>query len=706
MEYRGFTLDRFQQEAVEYIEQDDSVLIAAPTGTGKTLVADYLTEKVIKSGKEIIYTAPVKALSNQKYREYSALLGKNRVGLVTGDLVINREAPLRIMTTEILRNMLLQGRHEGQPGDGEPMSLPPSHLDRLEAVVIDEIHYMDDPSRGTVWEELLIYLPNDIRILGLSATLSNLNELADWLTEIRQTSVRVVREDERAVPLNIQMASRETDIVTPNAYEKAFSKWQRGELDDDDGRRTKHADVIDMLPDSSFPALYFIFSRKMVEKLASALARGKLGHRLGKLAKRDAIEKRIEQFEDKHPDVLTQSAKIMLRKGIGFHHAGVHVSLKAFVEKLYEERLLNVLYCTSTFALGINMPARTVIFDSLTKYNGEEIAPLKIREFMQMAGRAGRRGIDKEGDVVIRQNFDDFEESRPLLHRLMSNESEPITSSFNLSFYSVVNLLERYDTEDIKTLLHRSFKAYRRRQKAQRLERKVDDVQSKLDGQQDQNYEITGDNLQKQRWKRAALKRKLVEARRPQLWENFQKKISFLRAHNYIDEHDALNDPAHILKHIKIEEIFVTELILSGTLEDLEPNRLYGVMCGLVMGLPRRAKVKKPEDDAWWQLFEQINSIFEKDIIANAEKLVNRETTFTPEVMPLAERWAEGEDLQMILDDIDNPTDLSGDLVSGFRRAKDLVGQLLDVYRDDDQKRDALHSVIQRVSRDEVEVLS
>ena len=228
MKYRGLTLDRFQEEAIRSIDDGRSVLVSAPTGTGKTLIADYLIEQTLGADRQIIYTAPIKALSNQKYREYVRAFGEDKVGLVTGDLVINPWAPLRIMTTEILRNILLQ--ESADLTNDETLVAAEAtirDLERLDAVIIDEIHFLDDPERGTVWEELLIYLPHDIRILGLSATLSNLDEFADWLAETRDTDIAVVKEFERAVPLAFHIASVETKRLTPKAYEKRFKTWSQ-----------------------------------------------------------------------------------------------------------------------------------------------------------------------------------------------------------------------------------------------------------------------------------------------------------------------------------------------------------------------------------------------------------------------------------------------------------------------------------------------
>ena len=727
MKYRGLTLDRFQEEAIEYIENDRSVLVAAPTGTGKTLIADYLIEEILEDGGEVVYTAPVKALSNQKYREYVERHGRDNVGLITGDLVINRNAPLRIMTTEILRNVLLEGgmapvstgqslnaadseserdSSEEEEELGTPTELELPRLEDLKAVIIDEIHFLDDRDRGTVWEELLIYLPSRVRILGLSATLSNLGEFAEWLSDIRETDVEVVREEERAVPLEFRLASRDTGVVDIQEYDRAYDTWL--EHGAHDTQMTKHVDVLEMLPKENFPALFFIFSRSLVERLAFGLSKSRLAGQFHDMSKHQELEEHLDRFEQEHPDVLTGTQKSMYRKGIAAHHAGLHVALKALVEELYEAKLLNIVYCTSTFALGINMPARTVVFDSLMKYNGRDFVPLTVREFMQMGGRAGRRGIDPVGEIVIRQDFKDYDEVRDLLDRLLSDKSEPVTSSFNLSFHSVVNLLANHSEERIKLLLERSFKAFQRSQNAAELRVELEELEEELEEEKEQRGTPTPSDLvdmRRDRRKVASVRRQLAEQERPQLWEEFQRKVTFLRSHGYIDDDNQLLARAEVLRHIKFEEIFLTELVMQGLLEDREPDELFGVLCGLVHSLPRKARVDKPEDDKWWEIFSDINAVFSSEIVQNAAELTDSEAVFTPEMMPLGERWARGESLQDILRKIHHKTDLSGGLVGAFRRAKDLVGQLREVHSDDPERRSEYAKLIRSVSRDEVQVL-
>ena len=714
MVYRGLKLDPFQRQAINYIEEGKSVLVAAPTGTGKTLIADYLIEEVLDEGGEVIYTAPVKALSNQKYREYCAFFGRDKVGLITGDLVINRDAPIRIMTTEILRNMLLEGprmleEFGAQIDDDDetaavdaysPSDVILPDLANLQAVIIDEIHFLDDEDRGTVWEELLIYLPSSIRILGLSATLSNLEEFADWLTEIRESKVEVVLETERAVPLQLRVGCKDTGLVDRKTFEREYVRWRKKRKHQKKkGRRgrgdqTRHIDLLKMLSDDDLPALYFIYSRKMVETLATKLSRHGHGKRLNKRRDRDDIDEHLKAFDKRHPEVLSHDLRRMYRRGIAFHHAGLHVGLKALVEELYEARLIRVLYCTSTFALGINMPARTVIFDSLTKFNGTEFVPLSIREFMQMAGRAGRRGIDPVGTVVVRQDFQFYGEVRKVFKRLLTDISEPVESAFNLSFHSVVNLVDRFDEKSIRYMLNQSFKAYQDAQMARAVEAQIAEIEERAAGDEG-----------KERKKLATLRRELSLLERPRLWENFSRKVSFLKRHGYLQPDNSLNAPAQILSHIKIEEVFVTELLVNGVFEDRTADELFGMMVGLVQTLPRQARVFMPSDEKWFDIFDEMTAVYESSIVAESEELMDRESTYTPELMPLGERWAKGDSLADILQEIQCRTDLSGDLVGGFRRAKDLVSQIRQVHRDDEERWKELTELLRRVSRDEVQVL-
>jgi len=662
MKYRGLELDRFQADAFDYLKRGHSVLVSAPTGTGKTLVADMIIEERLKAGREVIYTAPVKALSNQKYRDYVAAFGEEKVGLVTGDQVIRHEAPLRIMTTEILRNMLLVGER----------------LDHLATVVIDEIHFLDDPERGTVWEEVLIYLPTNVQILGLSATLSNLDQFADWLGTVRDAEVAVVHEDRRAVPLRIALANRHVPPSNLRQFASHHARRfggkggkrgrnfnrRRGRKPPKKGKRekpTQHHELIAGLEPDLLPCLYFVYSRRTCEQYARELTRRREGY----LTEEESAEvlAQLEAFEELHPQVLHSDLAQGLLRGIAFHHAGLHVHLKGLVEGLYEQRLIHVLYCTTTFALGINMPARTVVFNDTQRYDGRGYSPLTVREFMQMAGRAGRRGIDNNGHAVVRLEFDDFRSQRPLLERLLAGDPEPVRSSFNLSFNSVVNLLAAYDEPTLRDLLGRSFLSYQ-------------------------------------------LSRRRKKKRGDEVWNAFLRKKALLQEIGYLDDDATFHAGAAALQHIQIEEIFATEMVLSGLLEGLPEPHLFATLVSMVCDPGPSVRLPRPAGPLR-RLEREIAHIRRSDPVLRGEREQSEAATFCPEMLPIGADWYDGKSLIDILDLLDTSSDVAGILVNGFRRAKDLAGQLRDVYKlaEDEVMLRRLKDVIETVSRDEVEVV-
>jgi superfamily II RNA helicase len=445
-----------------------------------------------------------------------------------------------------------------------------------------------------------------------------------------------------------------------------------------------------------FPALYFIYSRKLTEKLAYELLDRDPSPiaPLAAQARRD-LNGVLDAFEDDHPEVLTPRLRALYSIGVASHHAGLHVALKSLVERLYEMRLLRVLYCTSTFALGVNMPARTVIFDALTKFNGTDVVPLTVREFMQIAGRSGRRGIDDAGDVVVRMDFSTFGDQSSVWRTLTQDSSEPVNSSFNLSFHSVVNLLGRLSEDEIRLVVDKSFRAYQDGVFAE-------DLRAELDGVLACAPRNPGRDNQRQV---AGLRRRLVEADRPRLWEQFQRKVSFLRQFDYIDHHNQLLGPGLILRQIHFAEVLVTELIMEGFVVEFSGSQLFGALCGLVQTLPKAVKVHRPDRGQWRVVEERLLDVLNSDVVVGAERMTGVTLEFCPELMSLGSRWSEGASLAELLDDVRSPTDISGDLVGAFRRAKDLVRQIRGVYADEEAISQRLRTVLRAVTRDEVEAV-
>jgi superfamily II RNA helicase len=693
--YRGLSLDRFQRDAIDSLDNGRSVLVAAPTGTGKTLIADWIVEEALRTGKSVVYTAPIKALSNQKYRDYVQLHGAEKVGLVTGDLVINRNAPCLVMTTEILRNILLLGEE----------------LPELLAVIIDEIHFLDDRDRGTVWEELLIYLPHSVLIVGLSATLSNLKEFADWLSEVRQQQVKVITEHKRSVPLTIHYASRDTGILSPKEYDKRWKKHQqhqqgrsaeghsnrRGRERQNrnrgfprrPSRRTGHLHLFELVRDKAlFPYLYFVFSRRDTETCARGLYMS-LSEPLLNAEEQAKLEAIVSAAAPRLGAALDPELRAMYRHGIAFHHAGLHVLLKLLVEELYENRLIRALYCTSTFALGINMPTRTVVFDGIRKFNGQQMALLTTRQFMQKAGRAGRRGLDESGEVIVRVDYEEYEELKPVLNRYAQGSYEPVRSAFNLSWNSVINLVASHDLDHVRTILEKSFLNWSLTRQAERHFDRADEL--------DQLPRIT--NRQR---KEARRLRRRASRNQSRVWEEFVEKLNFLTAIGYLSEETELLSGAKILRSVQISEIFLTELVLDGVLETLEPALLFGVLCAMTMELPRKSNRLFGLDREQKGVARHFQRIRFSRIVVDGEELSGDSISWDRFMIPIGIAWYRGLSLNDVVTMVETPTDISGDIINAFRRAKDIAGQLCTVYADLPESVEKYRAMMKVISRDEV----
>ena len=421
MQFKGYQLDPFQEQAIRVLEQGESVVVAAPTGAGKTLIAEYAVELTRIERKRIIYTAPIKALGNQKYRDFGTDY-PGEVGIVTGDITLNRDAPILIMTTEIFRNTIFDD---------------PLRLEDVSHVIFDEVHYLDDFQRGTVWEEAIIFAPQHIRFLCLSATIPNLEELARWLTTVREVPVHTVLEHARPVPL------RHRFCVDGRLYD-SVKGWKpaqqsRGRTHRPPRQSQKEPDPLleHLERTAQLPCLYFAFSRNRCEDLAWR-------HRKMRLLNEDGRRAITKQFDELvarygiHDTARLGRVRALIERGVAFHHAGMLPSMKEVVERLFTSGLLRLVFTTETFALGINMPARTVVFDQLTKFDGVDFSDLTSRSYHQMAGRAGRRGMDKEGVVYSKVEGRFMTSSR--VKRIVFGKPEPVHSQLNSCYATILNL--------------------------------------------------------------------------------------------------------------------------------------------------------------------------------------------------------------------------------------------------------------------------
>jgi ATP-dependent RNA helicase HelY len=476
-----FGLDDFQRRACGVVEEGKGVLVAAPTGSGKTVVGEFAVHLALETGRKAFYTTPIKALSNQKYHDLVARYGADRVGLLTGDTSVNGEAPVVVMTTEVLRNMLYAGS---------------GTLSGLGYVVMDEVHYLADRSRGAVWEEVIIHLPDSVSLVSLSATVSNAEEFGEWLQTVRGDTVTIV-EERRPVPLyqHVLVGRRMLDLFATSDVDAAAGFVKEGapvnaellRIARDDfastrlkdrrtpkgrpqrggrrpvgnGRRVwipSRVDVLDQLDGTGLlPAIVFVFSRVGCDAAVEQCLRS--GLRLTTPEEREEILAFVEEACSDLPD---EDRAILgyhdfldgLTRGIAAHHAGMLPAFKQCVEQLFVRGLCKAVFATETLALGINMPARTVVLEKLSKWNGETHADITPGEYTQLTGRAGRRGLDVEGHAVVlwQPGINPSE-----VAGLASTRTYPLRSSFRPSYNMAVNLVHQVGRSRARELLEMSF---------------------------------------------------------------------------------------------------------------------------------------------------------------------------------------------------------------------------------------------------------
>jgi len=471
----AFALDRFQTEAFDHLDAGISVIVAAPTGSGKTVVAEYGMAAALADGRRAFYTAPIKALSNQKYRDLCAVHGPAAVGLVTGDNVVNPEAPIVVMTTEVLRNMVYSGSRS---------------LDDLDLVVLDEVHFIQDAYRGPVWEEVIVHLPRRIRLVCLSATVSNADEIAEWMSTVRGPT-RAVTEAKRPVPLEplfmVGDRGSDRDHLLPVFVDGRPNPSIERLLDRRAPRRGKprrpfrtpsRIDVVERLRDEDLlPAIHFIFSRNQCDEAAETCARA--GFRFTSVEERRRIRDILDECtsgldEDDLRTLGIDAFADRLEAGIAAHHAGMIPPFKEAVESCFAEGLLRVVFATETLAVGINMPARTVVIEKLSKFTGEHHQGLTPGEFTQLTGRAGRRGIDDHGSAVVLWNpFVTF----PQVAGLAASRSFRLGSSFRPTYNMASNLIGSYTAEEARHLLNLSLAQYQADRDVVRLEARLEERQ-------------------------------------------------------------------------------------------------------------------------------------------------------------------------------------------------------------------------------------
>lgn len=648
-----FPLDPYQIEAARHLADQRSVLVAAPTGTGKTVVAEFGIWQARRAGKRAIYTAPLKALSNQKFRDLRKRHGDTEVGLLTGDIVENARAPIVVMTTEIYRNMLLEGlraaqvtpdeeakallaplRARGeQRDDGDSESLPADdvaelarraaldeELSTVGCVIFDELHYLSDPERGPVWEEAIIHSPAHVTLIGLSATVSNADELRRWIERVHGP-IALVFHDERAVPLEhyfyldgkLRLAmdadgrrvERFPDIGGEAKLARMRNRARRFDYGADEEEPPRMVDILRqrmaanadgepekphrseqkpiedtrpkerLAPEAGeiltalrkaglLPCIYFLPGRRAVETAAESAK----GHLLVSPEERERLHNEVHEWVGRLPaedQKLEQVRRLaaLLPRGLAFHHAGLLPGLKMMVETLFQRGQLRAVFATDTLALGINMPARSVVLGSISKFDGTQMRLLTPNEYQQLTGRAGRRGMDAKGTSIIPYSpWDPFEPSFAALTAPL----QPVTSAFSVRYNTVLNLWTPGDQRRLRTALAASLREFQRRS-----------GRGVARARTTPSYETTSG--------RAARKARQAQAREeermlsPAAAAELTGTITVLRWLGYIGQDDDLTVKGWLLRALfHPAGMVLTELLMSGALENLSAAELAEVV--------------------------------------------------------------------------------------------------------------------------------
>jgi len=751
-----FELDPFQIEACEALEDGRSVLVAAPTGAGKTVVAEFAVHMTLAQPQgRVFYTAPIKALSNQKFREFAARYGEETVGLLTGDTSVNASARVVVMTTEVLRNMLYGQRDATRD---------------LRYVVMDEVHYLADRFRGAVWEEVIIHLPRTVGLISLSATVSNAEEFGDWLGTVRGDTAVIVSET-RPVPLE-QHALLGGDLVPlfdPRAegdqarVNPRLVRGHRGARGGGRGgdRREHHAarsrtavrtrpermdraQLIALLERSRLlPAIVFVFSRKGCDAAVHQVRRsGMWLTDPGERAEiRRIVTERTRGMPEEDLSVLGfEEWRGSLERGFAAHHAGLLPAFKEIVEELFQRKLVKAVFATETLALGVNMPARTVVLESLEKFNGQARVPITAGEYTQLTGRAGRRGIDVEGHAVVVWNDEMDAEA---VAALASRRTYPLTSSFLPTYNMAVNLVDRFGRARARGILESSFAQFQADRAMMGLAEQIRAAESSLAGYAEamacdrgdiREYlhlrsELTSlerggarssadggavrariasarrrvqqhpchscpDRAQHERWARRAERledsvrgmRAQVEARTGGIARRFDRVLEVLADLDYVrgrGEDLTLTAAGRTMQRIYGErDLLVAESLRGRVWQDLDAAELAALVSALVYE-PRREDDRSPASRLPARLTRALAATEDlRQRLSERERAHRLPTTesLAGGLCSAVLAWARGGYLESVLMD----TDLAaGDFVRWCKQTIDLLDQIADVAAED-----------------------
>ena len=765
-EYKfDFKLDDFQEEALFHINNGKSVVVCAPTGAGKTCIAQMAIHKALNEGHRIFYTTPLKALSNQKYSDFSEKYGTDKVGLLTGDTSINRDAQIVVMTTEVFRNMLY-GTNFGSVSD---------NLKDVRYVVLDEVHYMNDEQRGTVWEESIIYCPTNVQIIALSATVANSQQLTDWINTVHSRT-ELVYTDFRPVPLRYYYydSSKPNDIlplltpdgklnkkIKPESKAKYFGR--RGKMP----QRQVAKDVVSVLHKKNMlPAIYFTFSRKKCDEQMEKCA----GLCLTTPEEQKEIKSIVDEYLAENPYLYNNKHLEYVLCGVASHHAGLLPGWKVLIEKLFQKGLIKVVFATETLAAGINMPARSTVISAVSKRTDSGHRMLTPSEFLQMSGRAGRRGMDEIGYViVVGTAFQSPEE----VAELVTSDANPLESRFSPTYSMVVNLLQRFTLEEAKELILKSFGYYSSTtrltplmKQQQELNNEIDnikafkclfnrttkdmfeynklrntyveqrktvkvlrkqmnkkkpdnveyfknfEIQTKELLHKVQSYQCDTCKLYRKHMKQAELldrfqKRavkleKTIEYEKDIYWRKFLNHTYALEKAGYL-ENNYPNEKGLTIGAIRAEnELFLAEIIFSGVLDTLKVDELASVICAITTE-DLRADVypEIPISKGSRKALNKIKDIKRRLTILQRDCDIETEMYINSYYSPLIEYWVNGGEWDELIEQVPSG---EGDVVRCFKRTIDVLRQLTVIPNVSEELVQNARAAIDAINRSPIDI--
>lgn len=619
-----FQPDPFQIEALELMKEHD-VLVCAPTGAGKTWIASQATLAWLNRGRRIWYASPLKALSNSIYNEFRREFGAHSCGILTGDRKENPEAPIIVGTTEILRNQLYDVMHQGAAL-------------RSDLIILDEAHYLSDPERGVVWEEVLIYLPSRVRLLLLSATISNAEEICEWLRDIRGTSMKVVRSEERPVPLErlflfpdglLSLLSGKKGLA-PKVKKYTDSRRQKGTRR---SPRLKFGLIIDELRQFNLlPAIFFLKSRTDCDKALLSCPSVETP-----LEVRTRLRQTVRSFVGKYPHLGGhRQMNRLLKSRVASHHGGQLPYWKVLVEKAMGTGCLEAIFSTSTVAAGVNFPARTVVLVQSDRFNGHEFVDLTSTELHQMVGRAGRRGKDRIGFALI---IPGMYQDPKLIHELSDSLPEPLVSRIHINFSMTLNLLLSHNPAEIQNLLQRSFAAFQER------EGKTVASMPTMD---------RGDRL----------------------WLSFKNHLQFLKRTGFVDTDDRLTSDGRWASKLRLDQpLLIAEAIRKGGLAVDDPCLLSGALAPFVWDRDQEVSLRIDERVD----LSEVESFFD-GVLSSIQELKKLKVRWGFETQPIyywpasaLYLWAKGLAWEDLLGCV--PID-EGDMASLIMRTTDHLRQV------------------------------